>query len=308
MQPEFGILMEPVADGGTLEYLISTYRENPSSFSKQHKDHLATAFGCLSSALEFVHRHMIRHKDVKTDNILIHKGRVLLTDFGSSWAGIGDMSLVTNTENPQGYTPRYAAPEVIKKEPRSAKSDVFSLGGVFYEILSAIEPRLTLSKAEYWKTNSALRNAFAHWKNALAEVTPLIYRMLDSDQDERPSARALVESLLEKHFCSECWQDRRTMASLASGSGTGKQLERTMAGLSLQASQPVASGPALTFAPSTVTKPSGFSGVQDGPSSSARRGSTSTPSTNQRTAHNYEPRSKSRRTPRDDDDSDGDTL
>lgn len=134
--------MQPVADGGTLEFVISRYRAFPAKFTKQHKDFLAKAFGCLSSALEFVHRHMIRHKDVKSDNILMHGGKVLLTDFGSSWAGIGDVSLVTNNANPQGHTPRYAAPEVIKREPRSAKSDIFSLGGVFYEILVAIEPKV----------------------------------------------------------------------------------------------------------------------------------------------------------------------
>jgi serine/threonine protein kinase len=82
---------------------------------------------------------MIRHKDVKCDNILMHGGKVFLADFGSSWDGYAQGSMDTHNEVPKGHTARYASTEVITKEPRSAKSDVFSLGGVFYEIFCALE-------------------------------------------------------------------------------------------------------------------------------------------------------------------------
>lgn len=238
----------------------------------------------------------------------MHKGKVMLTDFGSSWAGVGDLSLVTNTDHPQGYTPRYAAPEVMKKEQRSTKSDVFSLGGVFYEILSAIQPDMHWYKGEYCKVNTKVRGAFAQWKNAVPEAAPLIYRMLDSDPDKRPSARGLVESLPEKHFCAECWQDRRKMAPAASVSSTGKQLESAMAGMSLGSNQAKASGSGLTFASSAGARSQGASNRPTSHGSAARRGSVSTTSVSQGVARSnatYGQTYNTRR-PSEDDDSDDD--
>jgi serine/threonine protein kinase len=93
---------------------------------------------------------MIRHKDVKSDNILMHGGKVFLADFGSSWDGFAQGSLNTHSDDPKGHTSRYAAPEVITNDPRSAKSDIFSLGGVFYEIFCALEVSWVACNTEYY--------------------------------------------------------------------------------------------------------------------------------------------------------------
>ena len=79
--PEYAILMQPVADGGSLEKLITECRNWPRKISKKRRGILLKSFECLSSALASIHKVKIRHKDVKPSNILLHAGEVLLADF-----------------------------------------------------------------------------------------------------------------------------------------------------------------------------------------------------------------------------------
>ena len=61
---------------------------------------LQRAIGCLASGLAFMHEQTIRHKDIKPQNILIHGGSVLYTDFGIS-LDFGQQGNSTTTGNPQ---------------------------------------------------------------------------------------------------------------------------------------------------------------------------------------------------------------
>lgn len=67
-------------------------------------------FGCLASALAFLHQEKVRHKDIKPSNILVYRRRVLLSDFGSSldWKEWGKS---TTSGNAEVGTRVYAAPE-----------------------------------------------------------------------------------------------------------------------------------------------------------------------------------------------------
>jgi serine/threonine protein kinase len=95
---------------------------------------LASSFGCLCSAVTYLHEQKCRHKDIKPGNILVHNGTVLLTDFGIAldWSERGRD---TTTGNVQSYTNAYAAPEVALAKPRNSSSDIWSLGCVFLDIL-----------------------------------------------------------------------------------------------------------------------------------------------------------------------------
>ncbi|KAI4959040.1 hypothetical protein J4E86_002760 [Alternaria arbusti] len=141
---ELTMILEPVADGGDLAGYLQNYRDQGfhlrGEVNKKNVYQnftLRRAFGCLSSALDFIHGQTIRHKDIKPQNILIHQGKVMYTDFGLSY-DYGDIGQSTTTGNPQGITKRYCAPEVAEWERRNTKSDVFSLGCVFIEILLAL--------------------------------------------------------------------------------------------------------------------------------------------------------------------------
>jgi serine/threonine protein kinase len=99
---------------------------------------LRTWFGCLTSALSYLHDHSVRHKDIKPQNILVSDDdQPLLSDFGVSidWTRYGQ----STTVGPTAMTPRYCSPEVAASEPRNSSSDIWSLGCVFLEMWTALK-------------------------------------------------------------------------------------------------------------------------------------------------------------------------
>jgi serine/threonine protein kinase len=125
---ELGILMSPVASDGDLgAYLARVF---DSGMTNEQAVILNRAFGCLTSGLAYIHKHTIRHKDIKPQNILIHDGRVIYTDFGISFNA--DQQDTTTIGYTNAFTRRYCAPEVQDYTSRNRKSDVYSLGCGFF--------------------------------------------------------------------------------------------------------------------------------------------------------------------------------
>jgi serine/threonine protein kinase len=86
----------------------------------------------LLSALRHIHAAGVLHRDVKPQNVLIAEdGRAQLTDFGI--AQPRDATSLTQTGNVLG-TERYIAPEVLRGEPPSERSDLYALGMVLSEV------------------------------------------------------------------------------------------------------------------------------------------------------------------------------
>ena len=82
------------------------------------------------------------HRDIKPENILLHTGQAVVSDFGIARAvdaAGGAGSTLTATGVTVG-TPLYMSPEQILGDPVDARSDVYSLGCVFYEMLSGVPP------------------------------------------------------------------------------------------------------------------------------------------------------------------------
>jgi eukaryotic-like serine/threonine-protein kinase len=90
----------------------------------------------VASALAVAHRKGIIHGDVKPANILIsEEGRVKLTDFGMARLASRDSG-----DSPLLGTPAYWCPEQILGKPQDARSDIFSLGVVLYEMITGHRP------------------------------------------------------------------------------------------------------------------------------------------------------------------------
>jgi eukaryotic-like serine/threonine-protein kinase len=88
--------------------------------------------GELLAALRHIHAAGVLHRDVKPQNVLIGEdGRAQLTDFGI--AQPRDATSITQTGNVLG-TERYIAPEVLRGEPPSERSDLYALGMVLAEV------------------------------------------------------------------------------------------------------------------------------------------------------------------------------
>jgi len=102
----------------------------------------------IASALDYAHRHGVVHRDIKPENILLHDGQALVADFGIALAASkASGSRMTETGMSLG-TPHYMSPEQAMGEREiTARSDVYALGAVLYEMLTG-DPPFTGSTAQ----------------------------------------------------------------------------------------------------------------------------------------------------------------
>ncbi len=101
----------------------------------------------VASALDYAHRHGVIHRDIKPENILLHDGSALVADFGIALAVSTAGTRMTETGMSLG-TPHYMSPEQAMGEREiTARSDVYALGCVLYEMLTG-DPPFTGSTAQ----------------------------------------------------------------------------------------------------------------------------------------------------------------
>jgi eukaryotic-like serine/threonine-protein kinase len=102
----------------------------------------------VASALDYAHRHGVVHRDIKPENILLHDGQALVADFGIALAASkAGGNRMTETGMSLG-TPHYMSPEQAMGEREiTARSDVYALGVVLYEMLTG-DPPFTGSTAQ----------------------------------------------------------------------------------------------------------------------------------------------------------------
>ncbi len=93
----------------------------------------------VTDALAYAHAAGMAHRDVKPANILIDTdGKAVLTDFGIARM-VQSSSRLTQDGMSTG-TPAYMSPEQVSGQPGDARSDLYSLGGIFFELLAGRAP------------------------------------------------------------------------------------------------------------------------------------------------------------------------
>ena len=95
----------------------------------------------VGAALDYAHEQGVIHRDIKPENILIHQGEALVADFGIALAvSAAGGTRLTDTGLSLG-TPEYMSPEQATGERElDARSDVYSLGAITYEMLVGEPP------------------------------------------------------------------------------------------------------------------------------------------------------------------------
>ena len=119
-------------------YMTMEYIEGPTLNKFCRKDYLLPVTNVLEimfiacKALDYAHKKGVVHRDIKPSNIMLDKsGHIKITDFGIA-------QIKTEQTTSQGIigSPSYMSPEQVRDKPIDNKSDIFSLGCVFYELLT----------------------------------------------------------------------------------------------------------------------------------------------------------------------------
>ena len=214
-------LMEPIADCNFMLLLCQ-----PRSFIVERLPSLRNYFGCLASAVAYLHRQRVRHRDLKPQNILIKNHEIYITDFGNAldWSKKGRDT--TNDSNAP-FTEQYVAPEIAKRSSssRGSASDVWSLGVVFLEMITVLRGRTIRELRRYLETHGTRHpcvwgNAPAthEWFELIRQVStgpdsdnePLMWikDMTQANPPNRPSSEAIARQIRDtaamSKFIGQC--------------------------------------------------------------------------------------------------------
>ncbi len=198
----------PFIDGETLRSKL----DRETQLGIDEAVHITAA---VADALDYAHRNGVIHRDIKPENILLHDGRPMVADFGIALAlSAAAGGRMTETGMSLG-TPHYMSPEQATAEKEiSARSDVYSLGSVLYEMLTGNPPHVGASAQQIiMKIVTQDAAPVTEFRKAVppnvAAATAKSLQKLPADRFE--SAKAFAEALE-----SPAWRD----SVLLSAAGT----------------------------------------------------------------------------------------
>ncbi|CAI6266890.1 unnamed protein product [Periconia digitata] len=266
---DLGIMLSPAASDGDLARYI-TDAVACGVPTRSQRGVLQRAFGCLVRGLSHIHAHTIRHKDIKPQNILVHHGRVMYADFGISFDAEGEDTMTVGP--PGAYTPRYCAPEVNDWGDRNRKSDVYSLGCVFVEMLDVLDPGIGLRSKDslpYHRKIEEIRRRLCEGANGKRDVgvnrglLGICHDMLDPDQVARIDTADVLQRVVaiagvelkreNSYFCRDCAKEH-----LPSSLSTPEDLTEDFTAISLGATsstEEIVAPPSPTLEHKTSTSP-----------------------------------------------------
>jgi len=200
--PNIGAMYDVLENAGEL-WLVMEYIEGETLRHRLSRPISTEEFFSIATqcceGLQAAHEKGIIHGDIKPENIMLSAGnRVKILDFGvarRAWSSNPDEATKSmETMTASGGTPAYMAPEVFLQRPDDGRSDLFSLGLVFYEMLGGDQPFRSESLAT--TVAKIVHVDPAPLKNVSAPLAAIITRSLAKNPDLRyPNAAALLEDL-----------------------------------------------------------------------------------------------------------------
>ncbi|KAH8595585.1 hypothetical protein B0O99DRAFT_686575 [Bisporella sp. PMI_857] len=227
-QDQFSFIIYPVAN-----YNLSEFMHSDQWRSAEARSLISVWWGCLTSAVAYIHAASYCHLDLKPANILIVDNRVLISDFGSVQQITASHEL-TSKETDLVVTPMYCAPEILGQvgsKLATSASDIFSLGCIFLEMATTIHG-VSLQVFNDFRSFNMKSGAYyvnieksLIWIDKLQDISSsfglgiqkefqLIGDMMSINMENRPSARR-IQILCQQHEIIETKLQRDTDYFLA---------------------------------------------------------------------------------------------
>jgi serine/threonine protein kinase/tetratricopeptide (TPR) repeat protein len=164
--PHIARLYDAGVDSNGLPYLSMEYVQGRllTDWCDAHRLGIAARlelFLQVLEAVQYAHEKQVIHRDLKPSNILVTEdGQVRLLDFGVAKLLEADEAQLTQLTDVYGraLTPDYASPELLRGNPIDARSDIYSLGVLLYEILTGVRPYGLKSAASIGVLEQAIAN------------------------------------------------------------------------------------------------------------------------------------------------------
>ena len=140
----------------------------------------------LTSGIDYIHKHGLVHRDIKPDNLFyMSDGTVKISDFGISTS----IGMKPSGDSIQG-TIYYCAPEVLMGRPAEIANDIYSMGVVFFEMLTGHVPFDGKDPEEI--AVKQVRSRFPEVSKFVPSIPVMIDRIIAQACRKRPEERYLT--------------------------------------------------------------------------------------------------------------------
>lgn len=152
----------------------------------------------LAAGLSFAHKRAVVHQDIKADNIFItNEGDLKIGDFGLARLLVGRVSMKERAQ--VMGTPAYMSPELCRGEPQDHRSDIYSMGVLFFEMITGQLPYRAQGMIEMAMKHTTAAVPSAKRLNPLVPeiLDKVIKRMMAKSADERFKTMTEVQTILD---------------------------------------------------------------------------------------------------------------